>query len=199
MEFCKEHMNEDKNNWIYTDESNFRLSRNTIGVWTKEQKVYKDNSNKKSSLMVWGAISKRGKSPLHIFKPGETENQQKYQQILEKEFLGWNDKIFPNGNSVFYQDNAKPHVGKKVSSWMEENIPQKINSPPYSPDLNPIENVWSILKNNVEKSEPKNLRELKKSINTSWEELDQQTINKCIDHSFSQMNQVFKHSGSYLE
>ncbi|CAF1663328.1 unnamed protein product [Rotaria magnacalcarata] len=41
-------------------------------------------------------------------------------------------------------------------------IPEVIDWPSNSPDINPIENVWSIIKRRVEKRKPKNLEELDK-------------------------------------
>ena len=36
--------------------------------------------------------------------------------------------------------------------------------PAQSPDMNPIENLWHILKVEIEKGKPKNLKELKKCV-----------------------------------
>jgi len=44
--------------------------------------------------------------------------------------------------------------------------------PPYSSDLNPIENIWSILKNEVEKRQPQHMEELKKTIEEEWKKID---------------------------
>jgi transposase len=44
--------------------------------------------------------------------------------------------------------------------------------PSQPPDLNPIENLWSIMKNMVQKGNPKKLDELRIIILEIWEELD---------------------------
>ena len=49
-----------------------------------------------------------------------------------------------------------------------------------SPDLNPIENIWYIMKNNVEKRMPKNVDELKRFIVEEWDKIPQEVVKNII-------------------
>lgn len=50
-------------------------------------------------------------------------------------------------------------------------MPDIIDWPSNSPDLNPIENLWSIVKGNVEKRMPKNLDDLERYMGEEWEKI----------------------------
>ena len=47
------------------------------------------------------------------------------------------------------QDNAPPHVSRATNKFFSKKRLQVIDWPPNSPDLNPIENAWSVLKDKV--------------------------------------------------
>ena len=58
------------------------------------------------------------------------------------------DKYF-FADLVLYMDNLRVHVSKAVRERMDELSIAYVFSPPYSPDLNPIEYVFSIVKRDL--------------------------------------------------
>jgi len=50
---------------------------------------------------------------------------------------------------AYFIDNAPWHKTKKVQEYCEENNITLLFLPPYSPEYNPIERVWSFLKSKV--------------------------------------------------
>ena len=81
---------------------------------------------------------------------------------------------------------------------MEENNNLKtLPHPAQSPDLNPIENVWSQLKYKVNKRvpRPRKILEAERAIFEEWKKMDQKYINKLIEGMPKHVNEVIKASG----
>ena len=100
--------------------------------------------------MVWGALSFKG-FYLKIIDSG-TLNSQKYCNIVS-EFMPYANAFYPDG-WILEQDGATPHTSKESKNFLRGNNVQILQWPPNSPDINPVENVWTILKNYVEKKNP---------------------------------------------
>ena len=63
------------------------------------------------------------------------------------------------------EDGAPMHRDKVAKAWRENHNLQKIEWPAQLPNLNPIENVWKLLKDVVHKRRrPKNQEDMWKTI-----------------------------------
>jgi hypothetical protein len=49
-------------------------------------------------------------------------------------------------DSLLLQDNARVHTAAHTIAWLQKNGVNLLTIPPYSPDLNPIQHLWSHLK-----------------------------------------------------
>ena len=178
-------------------------------VWSDEKKwnldgpdscarIWHDNRRKKpvlmkrhtggGSLMVWGAFSFHGKSNLTTITT--SQNSAEYQSHLRDTLLPvWQELSRENG--ILMQDNARCHVSRDSMDWLRtQNIPT-MNWPPYSPDLNPIENIWGILSNKVygQGKQYKSIAELKAAVFLAWDELD---LNLLQTLSMSMPKRIFE-------
>jgi transposase len=72
--------------------------------------------------------------------------------------------------AILMEDGARVHRSKAHEEWRKSHLVEKLEWPTNSLDLNPLENVWKLLKNAVQhgQSIPKSLDELKATIQREW-------------------------------
>jgi len=59
-------------------------------------------------------------------------------------------KAFSCGKGIFQQNLAPCHCSKKVKKFLSDNNIEVLKWPGDSPDLNPIENLWAIIKKELQ-------------------------------------------------
>ena len=74
-----------------------------------------------------------------------------------------------SGCTTFQHDGSPVHTAKKVSKWLADSNIQLLGDwPGNSPDLNVIENFWTILKKKVSQKAPTSYEDLKKAVMQVW-------------------------------
>jgi len=68
-------------------------------------------------------------------------------------------------------DNVSFHKGGRIIEMIEDAQCEVLYLPPYSPDLNPIENHWATLKNTMRKHLPLCDRDLYKAAEITFREV----------------------------
>ena len=102
-----------------------------------------------------------------------------YVSILQTQLLLAAQSMYRR-NWHLQQDNDPKHTSRVAKQFIAENSINTIDWPSNSPDLNPIENIWTIIKNNVEKRMPQNINELTKFLAEEWNAIPQSTINNLV-------------------
>jgi transposase len=174
--FCRRHSNWTENDWsriLFSDESSFQLFRGGAQLVRRLPGTCKRYDHhftvptikKQQAVMVWGCFGSRGRGRLHFVPKGTTINAARYIDILE-------DKLpiamAALHTTVFQHDNAPCHTARTVQRYLQAKGVEVLDWPANSPDLNPIENLWHILKRRVRAKCPKNMDELKQAIVQAW-------------------------------
>ena len=115
----------------------------------------------RTSIMVWGAFTATHKLPLIVMPPGR-QTAIDFVKIVYDGVLGpFLDAQWDTRRLVLMEDDAPVHRSKAPSTWRANHNIEKLVWPTNSPDLNPTENVWKMLKDCVQKKRrPKNQIEM---------------------------------------
>lgn len=195
VEWAKKHLNDNWNKTFFSDETAFQLFRNTIGQWHKGPKPVRRIPKDRRKIFAWGGFCKAGKVNLFCFR--RTMNAEFYVDILKNNIAGINALLGRKWR--FQQDNDPKHTSRLAKSYLEENFPEVIDWPSCSPDLNPIENLWNIVKRNVEKRKPKNLGQLESFMKEEWDLIPNDTLESLIKSMKRRCMLVIENKGDTID
>ena len=148
------------------------------------------------SLMVWGSICAAGPQGLWIQPQNTTINAHGYLTILSDSLLA----SMQHGNCQFLvQDGAPCHTAKIVKRWLQDNGVNLIGPwPGSSPDLNPIENCWAMVKDAISKKKPSSIADLRVKIQEIWNSsITTDFCKKLADSMPRRIQKVLKSRGHY--
>lgn len=138
-----------------------------------------DQNPHPEKVNVWGCFCGKGLGYSYIFN--ENMNAKKLQHILGTHLVESAELHFDLSHAErwwFLQDNAPQHKSILVRTWLFNNGIQCIDFPPYSPDLNPIENLWADLARRVEKFQCETMKELQDIVAEEWKNTDKELLRK---------------------
>lgn len=145
------------------------------------------------NIMVWGSFSYYGVGPLYRIQGNMTAED--YVEILQYTMLPYADDNMPL-RWVFQQDNDPKHTARCTKRWFNENHIHVLPWPAQSPDLNPIENLWSILKTSIKASHPRNCEQLWQLVREAWEAIPVSTCQNLVNSMRRRCQAVLKNKGS---
>ncbi len=148
----------------------------------------KEKQNSKNKVNLVGFVCHHG--PNKIYSVSTKLTGKEFNQLIQM-------KIKHEVKGTVLMDNAPIH-NEGIKNLMESGV-RVVDFPPKSPDMNIIENVWSLLQRimnfKLRTVIVSTKEELLKIIEESWKEVDIKFIDNCIDSMPNRLREVIKMKG----
>jgi hypothetical protein len=146
--------------------------------------------------MFWGAVGYQGLSPL--VRCDEKITSRLYTTLLSTHFLPHAARI--GGQAyVFQQDNASAHRAQSTRNFFATRNINVLPWPPYSPDMNPIENLWGTMANEVysEGRVYQTTETLERACRLAWANITVPEVQNLIDSMPRRLEELVNNRGGH--
>jgi hypothetical protein len=109
-------------------------------------------------------------------------NQDQYIVILRERMLPFARATFM-ANFLYQDDNAPAHRGRRATDFPDEEEVERLPWPAFSPDMNPIENLWALMTHrlNERRPQPSCLEDLRTALVEEWEAIPLDTLQSLVE------------------
>ncbi|KAG1273829.1 hypothetical protein G6F66_013093 [Rhizopus arrhizus] len=200
LSWCISHKDWTVDDWkrvIWSDETKINRfnSDGRTWAWIRSGESLKSHHVKMAvkhgggSIMLWSAITCAGNEIL------EDELERTIEYGVSK--LG-----FERHQVNFQHDNDPKHTSKVVKEYLQKQSYTVLQWPAQSPDLNPIENMWSLLKRRLNDYEtaPKGMNELYERVTKVWyDHMKPEECQKSIESMPQRIQKCIQNKGRWSD
>ncbi|GFV26136.1 transposable element Tc3 transposase [Trichonephila clavipes] len=172
---------------VFSDESRFSLQSDSCRtlIWRAPgTRYYEANTIERHRYggvgwLVWGRIILGPRTDLHF--QSVTMTGHIYRDVILEQHV----RLFRGAMGaefLFMNDNARPHRANIVDECLQSEDITRFDWPAYSLDLNPIDNVWNMLRRRIASRQPPPtcLPEIRRTLFDEWCNILQDQINNLI-------------------
>lgn len=164
---------------MYLDEMGCCLNMNLgYGRSPSGERVYDENPTSPGERISTAAVL-TAKGIEARFSYTGSMNSELFILYLEVYVLG-----VLTGGKTLIMDNLPVHHAKVVISFLEKHNIRFIFLPPYSPELNPIEEAFSKIKHIIRKKKPRDSETLYATIGDAVKKVTEDDVIGYINHSY---------------
>ncbi|GAV01877.1 hypothetical protein RvY_12516 [Ramazzottius varieornatus] len=173
-------------NVLWSDETKINLfgSDGIVRVWRKPGEECAPSCTVPTvkhgggRLIFWGCFSAKGVGNSAVINGNM--NGPMYRDIMDKNVLQSAKKLNLKKGWHYPHDNDPKHTSFVARDWIVETKLKVLEWAPYSPDLNPIEHLWSEVKGQLKERHPSNLEELEGTVKKIWYGMDPAICAKLV-------------------
>jgi transposase len=146
-------------NRVYIDEAGSNLGMAPLCAWApiNERAYDKKPSQRGENISLVGALKKSGMQELYPYDG--SVDAERFADFIE-------NKLKPHlkAGDVLIMDNCRTHHALLLKEKLKELSLEVLYLPPYSPELNPIEECWSVIKGHLKRIKARNISDYVKGI-----------------------------------
>lgn len=170
---------------LWCDEKTFRLGVYGVEWVTRQQgealekKNLAVNDRYAGKVQVSVSISALGQGAMSIFE--ENMDAKKYESILHDFHLPAARQMFGVARPWYLvHDNDRKHTAKLVKQFLARQHVRVLPWPAKSPDINVVENLWSVMTTKVHDLSPSTVEELKAALLQAWQSIDVEYLSTLV-------------------
>eukprot|EP00644_Phytophthora_capsici_P015147 jgi/Phyca11/128400/e_gw1.75.31.1 len=190
---------------LFSDEASVELhgTSGRVSVWRRPHEAFdprcvvSTHKSSRKSLMVWSSITADGVGTLHFCDESVTGDN--YRRLLHKEIPITKALLGLSGETLFVHDNAPAHTAKLTAGCLRDLWLIPMGHPPQSPDLNPIENLWYLMKKELYKNPATTIDDLKTKLLGIWTGIDDEVVKRCVLSMPERLKTVIAERGGHTK
>jgi transposase len=191
---------------LFSDEKTF-LGKGFSGrVWVRrppgealKSEYCVDKKPHPVKVNMWGCFTGRGLGYSYIFN--QTLDAKLLKIILNTHLLPsahLHYQTDPPEQWWYLQDNDPKHTSREIKAWLHNNGISCLDFPPYSPDLNPIENLWNDIARRVEVKEAETVEQLQDILAAEWATTSTDLLTKLTHSMPKRCKLVIEAKGGHI-